>query len=454
MNIRIKRQTLLIVVLCFCSIKALAYTAQFHAGSGLIDGVSDKSISEVSDGAGITLPTPTLTACSSWEFAGWMATGSPYGPTDELTQELYPAGMLYRLSSISEEFYAVYRHKTDRYHEIYVNDQLVSGGKYIVVNEYQRGFLYPDDESLWVRYVESNYNTWSSGYIDIDNTVSALDAEVRASIPHILTETSSTNHYWSMYNPYTEYYVDFKNVSNLASYNSNGDCVITRTGWNTFQFQGPTAESPIQVSVKGGSWLFPTYTYYPNFYVYRQQTFFATNPDCGASNYTVTFNAGTNGTCGTASITETGFHHGVVLPAVTPNTGGSACNALWEFAGWTESGSILSSDSAGLAKRLWTEGEIYYPTRNETMYAVYRRKSTTWEQVEDPNTLQAGEKIIIAYNTGSGYYTLSSAASADGYNASVSVGADQITTLDNSAVVWTLEGVKGAWRLKDPNGKH
>ena len=449
------RIQLVIIALFVATMSAFAYTAQFHAGAGLYNGQSDFSISEASNGSGVTLPTPTLSGCSGWEFAGWVASGAPYEATDELTQELYRAGTVYSLSSISEEFYAVYRYITDRYHEIYVNDQLITGSQYVIVNEYRHGFLYPNTDGLYARYIEDYYNTWSDGYIDIDAPISALDADTRASIPHVLTETNATNNYWSMYNPHTGYYVDFDNVSKLATYNTDADCVISRTGWNTFSLGGATSGNLIGLNIQtGGSWFNPTYTFYSNFTIYRQQTIFTSTPDCSASNYTVTFNAGSTGTVTPASRTEGGYHRGVVLPAATPNTGGVPCNNLWEFAGWTESGSVLGADAAELPIRLWLEGEVYYPERNETLNAVYRRKSNTWEQVEDPNTLQAGEKVLIAYKNGSNYYVLSSAESAAGYNASVTVAAGEMTSMDNAALVWRLEGKKGAWRLKDSNGGH
>ena len=112
------------------------------------------------------------------------------------------------------------------------------------------------------------------------------------------------------------------------------------------------------------------------------------------SAYTAQFHAGAGLVNGKSSdaISEVSDGAGVVMP--TPTL--ADCEG-WEFAGWTESDSALATDSTGLPKRLFLKGEVYYPTRNETLNAVYRRKSTNWEQVEDLSTLQAGEKIIIAY---------------------------------------------------------
>lgn len=431
-----------------------AFTAQLHAGAGTIDGLNDFSIHEESDGAGIVLPTPVLSACDKWEFAGWIAGEIPYEMHDELTQELYSAGTVYHLSSVSEEFYAVYRYITDRYCEIYVNDQLITGAQYVSVNTYQHGFMYPDADGLYARFVESNYDTWNSGYIDIDAPKIDLDADTRAKLPHVFTETDEENQYWLIYNPHTGFYIDLATLTGISSYHANANCEIKRNGWNTFTFSAAGSDTPIGLEIQTGtSWIFwPEYTWYTDFNIYRQQTIFTSNPDCSASNYTVTLDAGTNGSVEVSSITERGFHYGIVLPAATPNTGGSDCNALWEFAGWAESGAALNASS--LSGRLWLEGEVYYPTRDETMHAVYRRISTTWEQVTDANTLQAGEKILIAYEDGDNYHVLSSAEYSVGHNASETVVLSAITSISNAALVWTLEGKKGAWRLKDANGKH
>lgn len=452
----------LLLILCglwMCVASISAYTAQFHAGAGLVNGKSSDAISEVSDGAGVVMPTPTLADCEGWEFAGWIASGAPYGPTDELTQEIHRAGELYRLSSISEEFYAVYRYKTDTYNDIYVTDQLVSGGQYLILYYDGRISVHNDQTTNSGNYffdkytISDEYSTWDDGYV-------TLVGERTDVIKYVLTETNSTNHYWSLFFPYLSKYTDFTNCNGIDTYTNDADCVIEKRGWNTFSLKGVnnrrflsyghTHNSKYYFSTK----VTETYKNTCDFYILRQQTIYSSTPDCSASNYTVTLTPGTNGTCATASLTESGYHRGVVLPAATPNTGGAPCNALWEFAGWTESGSALATDSTGLPKRLFLKGEVYYPTRNETLHAVYRRKSTNWEQVEDLSTLQAGEKIIIAYKNGSDYYVLSSAAQSEGYNASEAVSGSAIATVDNAALVWTLEGTRGAWRFKDSNGKH
>ena len=72
--------------------------------------------------------------------------------------------------------------------------------------------------------------------------------------------------------------------------------------------------------------------------------------------YTVTFNAGSNGTCGTASLTEASAGEGVTLPAVTPNSG-------YAFTGWYT--------AASEGTKIGNAGDTYNPTANITLYAQY-----------------------------------------------------------------------------------
>ena len=80
--------------------------------------------------------------------------------------------------------------------------------------------------------------------------------------------------------------------------------------------------------------------------------------------YSVTFNAGTNGTCNTQSLTESSIGSGVTLPDCTPNTG-------YTFVGWATTSSATKAD-AGAA------GVNYKPNSNCKLYAVYSANQITW----------------------------------------------------------------------------
>ena len=84
-----------------------------------------------------------------------------------------------------------------------------------------------------------------------------------------------------------------------------------------------------------------------------------------STKYKVTFNAGSNGSCSTSSITEASAGAGVTLPDVTPNSG-------YRFLGWATTSSATTANAG-------TAGATYKPTSNITLYAVYKQQCTiTW----------------------------------------------------------------------------
>ncbi|MBQ8705437.1 MAG: hypothetical protein IJ548_03955 [Paludibacteraceae bacterium] len=454
-----KVQFKLSLVLCgllMATSSAFGYTAYFHAGAGLLDGQAEKSIAESSDGAGVVLPTPTLSDCSDWEFAGWISSTMPYEASPVMNQPLLAAGTRQVLTAAAEHYYAVYRYKSKVYHDVYVPDQLVSGCKYTILNTNDRQSVYNvHTDHSGTAYLDKltighEYTSWGDGYVALAKTTMA------DYIPYVLYETNTTNHYWALYYPFLSKYTDFTNCNGIASYTSDADCQIARTDWNTFSFKGVKNDKYLSYGHTNSKDQYfstkvtSTYGSTCDFYILQQQTVYSSNPDCSSPNYLVSFNAGEKGTGNPTAKRESDYHAGVVLPAATLTS--TACTDLWEFAGWTESGSFENTET--LSHRLWSVGEVYYPSRDETLHAVYRRKSTAWTRVDDPSTLQAGEKIMIAYKNGEDYYVLSSDEYSTGHNASESVEGAEIISLDNNALVWQLEGTSGAWRLKDANGKH
>ena len=75
-----------------------------------------------------------------------------------------------------------------------------------------------------------------------------------------------------------------------------------------------------------------------------------------ATTYTVTFNAGSNGTCSTTSIKQASANASINLPSVTANTG-------YTFDGW------YTAQTGGT--KIGGAGETYTPTDNITLYAHY-----------------------------------------------------------------------------------
>ena len=101
-----------------------------------------------------------------------------------------------------------------------------------------------------------------------------------------------------------------------------------------------------------------------------------------SSPVTVTFNAGANGTCATASLTETAAGAGVTLPVCVAKEG-------YKFVGWSTSETPTSAD-AGQA------GETYYPSADCTLYAYYKQQYTV--TIEEPanGTIEVkhGENVV------------------------------------------------------------
>ena len=101
-----------------------------------------------------------------------------------------------------------------------------------------------------------------------------------------------------------------------------------------------------------------------------------------SSAVTVTFNAGANGTCATASLTETAAGAGVTLPACVANDG-------YVFGGWSTSETPTSAD-AGQA------GETYYPSADCTLYAYYKQQYTVTINEPANGTIEVkhGENVV------------------------------------------------------------
>ena len=81
--------------------------------------------------------------------------------------------------------------------------------------------------------------------------------------------------------------------------------------------------------------------------------------------YTVTFDAGTAGTCTPSSITET-TANGITLPAATLTD----CDD-WTFLGWAET--AIASKTETPPASFFAGGSIYKPTADIILYAVYKR---------------------------------------------------------------------------------
>lgn len=119
---------------------------------------------------------------------------------------------------------------------------------------------------------------------------------------------------------------------------------------------------------------------------------------------TVTYNAG-SGTCKTSD-TESSGGSGITLAAATPSP---ACAAEgWVFAGWKQTSAQTETT---LIPTMYAAGSKYYPTANETLYAVYRLGTvytidfeSTLDSYSDWSFNQINSKQSTIHTHGDRYY--------------------------------------------------
>ena len=99
--------------------------------------------------------------------------------------------------------------------------------------------------------------------------------------------------------------------------------------------------------------------------------------------FTVTFNAGSNGTCTTSSLKEESAGAGVTLPSVTANSG-------YSFTGWYTAEGTKVGDG----------GSTYKPTANITLYAQYVANSAPTISFEKNSvSTNIGSNVTFTANT-------------------------------------------------------
>ncbi|MBR6190862.1 MAG: glycoside hydrolase family 88 protein [Prevotella sp.] len=97
------------------------------------------------------------------------------------------------------------------------------------------------------------------------------------------------------------------------------------------------------------------------YYIYGIDVTYGENSGSGSNEptqtlYTVSFNANTNGTCSTSSLTEASEGAGVTLPTATANYG-------YNFLGWSTSSTATTAS--------YSAGATYKPSANTILYAIY-----------------------------------------------------------------------------------
>lgn len=196
-------------------------------------------------------------------------------------------------------------------------------------------------------------NGWTFSYVD-GTTTYYLDPTSTTSSNHLKRSESITD--------YGKFAISFGNSG--ANYNA----VITSKG----------KSSRNTIRINGSIYSCYASTSQSAVYLYKK----GTSAPC-----TVTFNAGTNGSCSTSSLTEESAGAGVTLPSCTANTG-------YRFVGWATSSEKANAGTADAG----AAGATYKPSADITLYAVYVQQfDVTWyiNNVPTKKTVDKGSLLTI-----------------------------------------------------------
>lgn len=206
--------------------------------------------------------------------------------------------------------------------------------------------------------------------------------------------------YWTLYNESAGKYAGGNNTKNQGALLDNVDnfakfSVTDKTTSTTYEFENfgcasrssNTANRFLRNNATNG-WACYSSTIGGEVTLYKKESSTPTTP------YTVTFKAGSNGTCSTTSLTEASAGAGVTLPSVTANNG-------YVFKGWATSSSATSADAG-------TAGTNYKPSSDCTLYAVYGDLYTVTLS-DDPSMplaqTEEGGLVTLPSRTGNSTYS-------------------------------------------------
>ena len=128
------------------------------------------------------------------------------------------------------------------------------------------------------------------------------------------------------------------------------------------------------------------------------------------SKFKVTFNAG-NGTCGSASLTESSIGSGVTLPSASPI---ASCSSDYTFMGWATA-AVEDEDEE---PEMYFAGNVFYPESDCTLYAVYvtgKTATNSYRLISNKAQLQSGENYVIEAYTGGSDYAIKAAIKSSNY---------------------------------------
>ena len=402
-----------------------SFTLTYEAG-GSSEPLPDYNVSWKVNGASYTTGNPSTSvksggrvtalptepaAIGSKVFVGW---------TDEPIAAAQPTAPAV-LFTTSEDAPAVTDHVT--YHAVFATGSVTSDAKSL--SEITNGGVYHivATESGTNYYLKANQN---AGAGKRGSTTDVSEAG-----EFILEGSGDT---WAIKVKGTEYYMALNGTSASVTYQNAAANYTVTDKTNAMKFVNGTR----QLCLNGGTTTnFGSYAVSHNDAVYIWLEGFNCYTDyvttISTSAATVTFDAGTNGTCATESLTETSAGAGVTLPACVANDG-------YRFVGWSTSETPTSAD-AGQA------GDTYYPGVDCTLYAYYKQLYTV--TIEEPANgtivVKHGENVV---NNGdkflAGDVLTITATPAEGYKFRY------VQVEDGSTHTYTASNVK-EWTMNEAN---
>lgn len=426
------------------------YTVYLHACGGNIEGEANATMEQATATSAVRLPVATP-ACPAegWEFVGWFREEDKESFEHVEFTDFVPGNSDFIPDHDETHLYAIYRRITDRFRIIDGIADIANGDTYIVT------FYKKKDSENYYDYVLSSQVT--------DGNLKGLEYRSPRDGTGFYLDISDSTGMWTI-NKVSDYWT-FQNLKNgqYLRVTSSGTSTTadanhvylndkSDTDWAIYISNSSTVNNySYEIHCPDGKYITTQYLtsghthYYPHCYIYRRIKEYSSWPHCEP--FTVLFDAGTGTTedDGTEK-TESVVYAGIELPRAYANT--DCSKEGWSFAGWATE--PLDEETDLQTFDLYPAGTIYHPlATNTTLYAVYQRKTNHFKRITTVGRLHTGTKYIITTSDNKALGNLPDDEDTPTAITYVPVTPDaaHIITVDNPAIEWRLQGVRGAYEI-------